>query len=365
LDQNTATGPGSIFNRHGGSIFSRREHYYVSEIQKLLSNMDRERKIDSLGRPYVTLQLASTVNKLASLKYLYGNGCSSVQAIEMRAFLKRDDGCKSLARLISMGQTANIETSESIFIVSAIRVMELYRDELIAPPRLRSRSNFDSFALYEIEIGDFRWMDDGGESVLENIRDIPLLTHYDELPHFDSVLDWFTATKPVIDKNQIKQGWAYLEKTSIEWHQQHDALYDAYEELIDEYPSWYCAVAELKEDWLSAVPPGNPYLLVPLTTPHQLFEESKTMHHCVVSYIDDCISGEVRIFSVREASTNQCIATAELSVQSGQWKVVQLKGKHNRELMHRFLVSGDPLTVLLEVLTNWYNAVTSDACLMK
>ena len=189
--------------------------HYVSEIQTLLSKMDRARKIDSLGRPYVTVQLASTVNKLAGLRVLYVNGRTSVQALEMRDFLKRDDGCKSLARLISMGKTANIETSESIFIESAIRVMELYRDELIAPPRLRSRSNFDSFTLHEIEIGDFHWMDDGGESVLEDIRDIPLITHYDELPHFDSVLDWFTATKPVIDKNQIKQGWAYLEKTSI------------------------------------------------------------------------------------------------------------------------------------------------------
>ena len=89
------------------------------------------------------------------------------------------------------------------------------------------------------------------------------------------------------------------------------------------------------------------------------------MHHCVVSYIDGCISGEVRIFSIRDASTNKFIATAELSVQSGLWKVVQLKGKHNRELMHRLFVSGDPLTVLLEVLTNWYNAVTLDARLMK
>jgi len=84
--------------------------------------------------------------------------------------------------------------------------MGLYRDELIAPPRLKCRRNFDEFTLHEIENGDFNWMDDGGKSYLEDIRDIPLVTHYDELPHFASVLDWFTDTKPVFDKNQIKQG---------------------------------------------------------------------------------------------------------------------------------------------------------------
>lgn len=333
---------------------------YVNEIQTLLSKMDQARKLDSMGRPYVTTELASVICKLARLRYLYERGFSSVQASKMRDLLKHDDWCKSLAQLIGIGQHAKSQNSESILIKSAIQLMGLYRDELIAPPCLKSRPKFDEFTLHEIETGDFNWMDDGGKSYLEDIRDIPLVTHYDELPHFTSVLDWFADTKPVFDKNQVKQGWAYLEKSSVEWHQREES-FSSYEELISEYPSWHCVVADRREEWLSVVPDGNPYLLVPLMTPHQLLEESKTMQHCVIVYIDDCIEGYCRVFSVRDAKNNLRIATLELSFRSGQWVLGQLRGKHNQELKHLVSISADPLAIMIEALVNWYNAEMPDA----
>lgn len=328
---------------------------YVSELQALLSKMDQARKIDScLGRPYVTAELASTVCKLARLRYLDERGFSSVQVSKLRDLLLYDDWCKSLAQLIGMGQAANSQICESSLIKSAICLLELYRDELLMPPRLKSWVNFDDVDLHAIETGDFSWMDDGGKSYLEDIRDVPLVTHYDELPHFDSVLDWFIASKPALNNNQVKRGWNYLEKLSEEWHQ-HEDLYGLSEEQIYEYPSWNCAVADLQEDWLSAVPHGNVYKLVPLITPHQLLEETKSMHHCVAAYLDDCISGKARIFSVRDSISDQSIATVELVNRSGLWEVAQLKGKHNRELIYRTYVSGDPLAIILDALVKWYN----------
>jgi hypothetical protein len=235
--------------------------------------------------------------------------------------------------------------------------MELYRDELIMPPRLRTRQNYYEFdSLYDLESGNYNWMDDGGESYLEAIRDIPLFTQYDELPHFDSVLDWFIATKPVLDKNQTKRGWNWLEKSSEEWHQIEE-LYGFSEEQIKEYPSWRCALTERNQLRLSVIPPGNPYRVLPLTTPRQLLEESKMMHHCVVTYLDDCIRGYVRIFSVRLRSNDARVATVELANRTGQWRVTQLKGKYNQELIDRIEKTEDPLAILLDAVVKWYNRI--------
>ena len=330
---------------------------YMSELQTLLSKMDQVRNIDlSLGRPYVTAELAGTIGKLTRLKHLDEQGLSFLPTFKVRELLLYDDWCKSLAQQNSIEQSDNQRASESIKIQSAIKLMELYRDELIMPPRLRTRQNFDEFDLHGIESGNFNWMDDGGISYLEAIRDIPLFTQYDELPHFDSVLDWFIATKPVLDKNQTKRGWNWLEKSSEEWHQIEE-LYGLSEEQINEYPNWSCALTDHNQFWLSVIPPGNLYRVLPLTSPRQLMEESKMMRHCVVTYLDDCIRGYVRIFSVRICSNDARVATAELTNRTGQWRVTQLKGKHNLELIDRIEKTEDPLAILLNVLVKWYNGV--------
>ncbi len=299
--------------------------FYVNELQTLLSIMDQARNVDlSFGRPYVTAELSKTVCILARLKCIEENGYQFVQASRMRDFILYDDWYKSLDQFLETGKPVNKQSSSLILTQSAIQLIELYRDELIKPPRFRTRLNFDEFDLHLIESGDFAWMDDGGKSYLEVIRDIPLTTQYDELPHFEAVLDWFIATKPVLDNNQIKQGWNCLEKLSEEWHRHQDA-YGLYEEYIDEYPSWTCFVSERHEEWLSAIPPNQIYKLIPLTTPYQLLDESKSMHHCVVTYLDDCISGNSRVFSILASSSNERIATVELTNRTGLWKVAQQK----------------------------------------
>ncbi len=332
--------------------------FYESELQALLSKMDQERNVDSsFGRPHVTAELSKTVCILARLRCIEENGYHFVQATRMRDFILYDGWYKLLDQFLEIGEPVNKLSSALILTQSAIQLIELYRDELIKPPRFRTRLNFDEFDLHLIETDDFSWMDDGGKSYLAAIRDIPLTTQYDDLPHFYSVLDWFVATKPVLDNNQIKQGWNCLEKLSEEWHLHQDS-YGLYEEYIDEYPSWTCFVSDRPEEWLSAIQPNQIYKFIPLITPHQLLEESILMHHCVVTYLDDCISGNVRIFSVLASSNNERIATLELTNRTGLWKVAQLKGKHNQELIQRIYDSTDPLAIILDVLVQWYNDVT-------
>jgi hypothetical protein len=288
-----------------------------------------------------------------------------VQTSKLRDFLLYVDWCKTLSRLNGIGQSVKQQNSQSIEIQSAIQLMELYRDEIIMPPRLRTRQNYDELdSLHNLESGNHNWMEDGGESYLEAIRDIPLFTQYDELPHLESVLDWFVATKPVLDKNQIKRGWNWLEKSSEEWHQNAE-LWGLSERQINEYPSWNCALADRQDEWLSVIPPDSVYRVLPLTTPHQLLEESRMMRHCVVTYLEDCISGNVRIFSIRACYSVERIATVELFNRSGEWGVAQVKGKHNQDLVDRIYDSNEliafaldkPLATILSVLLKWYNEV--------
>jgi len=329
---------------------------YGSEIQHLLSKIDAARKQEPfLSRPQITAELAATICKLSSLKHLFNNGFKNQIGRKVRALLLQSVGPAFFELFFEIEQDGPVPASTwTIPTQSAIQLLALYRDDLIALPRIKTKKTFDEFALHDIESGNFNWMDDDGESFLETIRDMPFETAYDELPLLQPVLDWFVATKPVFDKNQIRQGWKYFERASEAWHQRIGT--GEYVEVdISAYPSWHCIVETGMDAWMAAFPKESPYRIVPLTTPQQMLEESKAMRHCVVTYIENCIEGGTRIFSVRDAGSNLRFATAELSCQAGQWKLVQLKGGANRELMHRLHVAGDPLAIAIEALVNWYN----------
>jgi hypothetical protein len=338
---------------------------YVREIHLLLSKMDQARKLESylsrppfMGRPYVTIKLACAIGKLTTLRYLAEKGIERIAVPKLRSFIVDGNEAGLLAEFFEGKQRISGELDPLgrvlISLLSVIRLLDIYCDELITPPRLKCKQNFDDFDIHMIETSDLSWMDDGGEAYLEAIRDITFVTHYDELPNLDPVLDWFLATRPIMDSNQIKRGWSYLEKSSEAWHQRR-GNYGIPEMDISEYPGWKCIVADRQDQWCNIYPPENPYKIIPLTTAQQLQEESEAMHHCVVTYIESCIYGEIRIFSVREKAKGQRIATVELAVCSGNWEVMQLKGKCNNELIDRIGVSDDPLTIALNILVKWYN----------
>jgi hypothetical protein len=329
---------------------------YVSEIQHLLSRIDAARKQEPfMSRPQISAELAATICKLSSVKHLFNNGFKNQIARKIRALLLQTIEPAFFELFFEMEQDGPVPASPwTIPTQSAIQLLELYRDELIALPRIKTKQTLDEFDRCDIGIGNFSWMDDAGKSYFEAIEDISFEISYDELPILRPVLDWFAATKPVFDKNQLKLGWQYIERASEAWHQRIGT--GEYVEVdISAYPSWHCIVETSVDAWLAVFPKESPYKIVPLTTPQQLLEESKAMRHCVVTYIENCIEGGTRIFSVRDAGSNLRFATAELSCQAGQWKLVQLKGGSNRELMHRLHVAGDPLAIDIEALVNWYN----------
>lgn len=339
--------------------------FYMREFQLLLSKLEQACKRESLleqslnmGRPYVTLELANTLGKLSHLRLLGEKGIFSLGKSKMHDLLIYYLFRISKDELLGYKNTSGRSTETEITVQSAVSLLEIYCDELIMPPRMKIKRNFDSYQLHMMEADNCRMMDDGGKSFLQHVRDTPLETYYDEMPLLSYVLDWFVAMSPVLDKHQVKLGWGSLEEKSDEWHHRIDT-YEFYEDVISEFPSWSCMIEDHYDEWLTTLPPGNPYKLFPLTTPQQLLDETRKMHHCVVTYLDSCISGAMRIFSIRDASNNQRVATVEISIRSGRWDAVQLKGKHNQELIERMNYSNDPMAVILNKLVNWYNARSS------
>jgi hypothetical protein len=81
------------------------------------------------------------------------------------------------------------------------------------------------------------------------------------------------------------------------------------------------------------------YHIQPLTNAIDLIDESGAMHHCIETYIDKCVAGDIRVFSFRNARTGKRFATATIKTYGdGQWAHHDAKCKANApasEQVHR------------------------------
>jgi hypothetical protein len=294
-----------------------------------------------------------------------GSGFECLVTRSFRSFLMLEPGPALFEMLVEIEQSGPArESRRTISIDSAIQFLELYVAELLESPRLKTKKTVKKFEQQEIECDNFNWMDDNDEAYLEEIRDLPFDAFFDELPMLQPVLDWFLDTKPAFDKNQLKRGWRYLEKRSDEWHEQ-ISIRNLYEEIVSENYGWDCLLADYLAQYRKVFPASSLYMIVPLTTGRLLFDESEAMNHCVFTYIDYCIDGSARIFSVRLAQSKERFATAELNRSDSGWKLIQLKGKSNRELIHRMNIPSDPLAIVLMELVAWYNQYRGETQLMS
>jgi hypothetical protein len=332
--------------------------YFVFEIQKLLSKIELKAKAEGTinqGRPIVSKNISQAICILSCIKHMRDAGFDCLMTNRLRSFLTLEAGPELFELLAEIAQAGPArESRRTISIYSAIQFIELYVDELLEPPRLKTKKTFSDFEQHEIECGNFNWLDDDGESYLEAIRDMPFETFFDELPVLQPVLDWFLATRPTFDRNQLKRGWQYLVKRSEDWHEQREP-HNFYSAMVCENTSWDCHLSEYLASHHTSFPQNSPYKIVPLTTPQSLLDESEAMHHCVSSYIEYCVAGSTRIFSVRLAASNKRFATAELNMAAGEWKLIQLKGMANREFIHRMNSTSAPLAIALTELVAWYN----------
>ena len=186
--------------------------------------------------------------------------------------------------------------------------------------------------------------------------DEPTLEFEVSTTDFWLVLDWILATKPVLDKNRIRRGWTHLQHLAGEWHNAEiqGNYIDPYGQLYS-LARWSCKLEDHILEWNNFLPKNIPYQLVSLTSQKQLAEEAKIMSHCVVTYGDYCVRGMSRIFSVRNLLGNIRIATIELIYSGNQWKINQIKGKSNLEMIHLIQLKNDPMHSLIDSLIYWYN----------
>jgi len=335
--------------------------FYVSEVQELMGRMDRLRRLEtksnhsaSYGRPFLTPALAHSINQLAVLKWASDSGLSGIKRGRLNYLLLVYEHRHPLHGFFDKSISPTEMISKSLSIQSAIRFLEAYQNELLLPPLLERRDTFDPDTQHLIDNWDVHWMEDGGDELLELVRDVPLFKEYDSLPNYSQVVDWFINTMPELDSNQAKRGWKYLNEKSIEWHEQ-DFEFAYYESIADDCPNWTCSINDHYEEWLSTVPDAIGISLIPIVDPLNLYEETTAMHHCVVSHMEECLAGKTRVFSIRDESREGRIATVEIKLIQNHWTVTEFKGRHNLEFIHRLEKHNDPLTILMQKAVDWYD----------
>jgi len=329
---------------------------FICETHFLLRKIDEIRKFESLkGCFYISDDLFMAIGKLYCLRYLEGLHITHLNATDLRIFLMEHSGAEWFVEYMEQKLvTSPAASGDMISIRSVIKLIELYRDELMAPPKIRNNQAISDSELHEIEVGESGDEDEVVKEIFEAFNDFMEGTFLDELPKFNLVRDWFIATKPAMNKNQVKRGWLYFEKLSEKWSKQLESI-NYLNELMAAYPDWNCFVADHHDKWLKNLPAVSPYQIMPINTSKMLLDEAERMKHCVFGYLGRCISGNTRIFSVRDKNTGNSIATVELLFHTGRWNLIQLKGRYNQDLMYRICNLKDSLAQVINLLVNWYN----------
>lgn len=90
--------------------------------------------------------------------------------------------------------------------------------------------------------------------------------------------------------------------------------------------------------------------VLPLTSSVALVLEGRRMQHCVGNYAPVCLRQGHRIFSLRYAPDDSAIATAEFAPGHAGWRLLQLRGPRNEQLLRNGEVAEPYADVISEVL---------------
>jgi len=146
------------------------------------------------------------------------------------------------------------------------------------------------------------------------------------------VCQWFFATRQHLkaDHNQLKAGWALLERRYQEFltAQRRQAV-----QLQAYAPSpaeWLTPVLRAEFDGL---------LFTALSSELALQAEGEIMGHCIGGYAQRCRTTSLRAYSVAHAKARQAIATVTVIYSPGlqNWGIDDIKGPENAEVSDRLL----------------------------
>lgn len=134
---------------------------------------------------------------------------------------------------------------------------------------------------------------------------------------FLPAVDWLTEVRPSPDANQLRAGWRWIDRARSDWA---------------------CDPARIWEGsgraWASALVDGycGGYNVFPLGDPKSMIEEGRAMHHCIALFIEDCLRGQVRAFSLRDVNTGERVLTAMLRrVNDDEWVLADARMRMNRK----------------------------------
>lgn len=136
-----------------------------------------------------------------------------------------------------------------------------------------------------------------------------------------------------LDHNQLKANWSWFMRQQEDWHRTVAEKQKA--KLAQQF--WTSRIQAVKI---------KGYDVVPLNSAYDLIDEGKDMHHCVGSYVNSCVNGRSRIFSIRKNNVKK--ATLEINTFSNKWEVNQIRGACNAEV-------SDELKKIAQQVVKLYN----------
>lgn len=142
----------------------------------------------------------------------------------------------------------------------------------------------------------------------------PELRREIQVEEFPMIADWLLA-----ESAQVGRNWTYdtlMTRQSV-WHLMEHAWRHAGQDLY-----WPEVLGR------GQLPDGSEFN--ELSSLNALLTEARRMHHCVPSYIDRCLAGDVCLFHVQRRGPVFERATLELRrAGAGRWAISQLKGPCN------------------------------------
>lgn len=294
--------------------------FFLSELNRTLQRMHLiHKQYPHIERPSLNFEAAKLLGGLAILRYesnkwQYINEIQFSQLINSIYYFDKTEGLQFYIEEDHTGSKCRV------LISSVITLLELLLDAQLMPPPSKEYIPIDQF-------------------------------------EFFSTADWFIHAKPILNKQQIKSGWKYIDKQVTKWHDN----FTAFEYEKPDYTEWFCPIMVNYENWQKMLPENLKYKLIPLTNSYALYEETKAMEHCVVTYDCQCIEGDSRVFSVRKIASGKRVATAEIRKVANRWQLGQLKGKNNIEMVQQMDSS---ITTLINSALNWYNNQNSYSSLI-
>ena len=135
-------------------------------------------------------------------------------------------------------------------------------------------------------------------------RDLPL------------VLKWASDVYRVDVLNPSRPSWQSLVRRAEDWRRRcvHSLHLDVWQTVLD---------TELLHDGLH---------VLELLSPGAIEDEARAMRHCIDGYVDDCLDGIYRVFSIQFRKTGERVATLGIGFFEDRWMLDDLKGPENSEV---------------------------------